>query len=165
MKLKGFLTPFIIISIAGTLLHFVYEWSGENKFVGLFSAVNESVWEHLKLLFFPAVVYSVFEYAFDRECRAYKPLSATLGIFIGLLTIVSLFYTYKGILGFDLAAVDITIYYIAVAVFLFSEKVVAKNLDAIPIYNIAAIILILITTAAFFCFTFYPPSLNIFAVP
>ena len=36
----------------GTLLHFVYEWSGENVLVAAFSAVNESTWEHMKLLFF-----------------------------------------------------------------------------------------------------------------
>ena len=43
--------------ITGTLLHFVYEWSGESLFVGIFSPINESVWEHLKLLFFPMSVF------------------------------------------------------------------------------------------------------------
>ena len=32
---------------AGTLLHFCYEWSGENPFVALFAPVSESVWEHV----------------------------------------------------------------------------------------------------------------------
>ena len=43
--------------ITGTLLHFVYEWSGESLLVGIFSPINESVWEHLKLLFFPMSVW------------------------------------------------------------------------------------------------------------
>ena len=47
--------------IIGTLLHFTYEWSGENPFVALYSPVNESVWEHLKLLFFPVLLYTFFE--------------------------------------------------------------------------------------------------------
>lgn len=53
MSLKTNLFRFIFISVLGVLLHFTYEWSGDNAVVGLFSAVNESTWEHLKLLFFP----------------------------------------------------------------------------------------------------------------
>ena len=43
--------------VIGTSSHFFYQWSGENFFVGLVSPVNETVWEHLKLLFFPALLY------------------------------------------------------------------------------------------------------------
>ena len=50
MSLKTNLFRFIFISVLGVLLHFTYEWSGDNAVVGLFSAVNESTWEHLKLL-------------------------------------------------------------------------------------------------------------------
>lgn len=50
--------------ITGTLLHFVYEWSGESLFVGIFSPINESVWEHLKLLFFPMSVWILIGYLF-----------------------------------------------------------------------------------------------------
>ena len=45
----------------GTLSHFFYQWSGENFFVGLLSPVNETIWEHLKLLFFPALFYMLGE--------------------------------------------------------------------------------------------------------
>ena len=43
----------IFVFILGTLLHFAFEWSNQNALIGTFSAVNESTWEHLKLLFFP----------------------------------------------------------------------------------------------------------------
>lgn len=49
----------IFTFLAGTLLHFTYEWSGNNFWVGLFSPVNESTWEHMKLLFFPMLFYSI----------------------------------------------------------------------------------------------------------
>ena len=39
----------IIISIVGTLSHFLYDISNHNRIVGLFSAVNESTWEHIKI--------------------------------------------------------------------------------------------------------------------
>ena len=43
----------------GTLLHFLFDWTGGNAVVALFSAVNESIWEHLKLLFYPMVLFAV----------------------------------------------------------------------------------------------------------
>lgn len=46
--LAGFLT----VSALGTLAHFAYEWSGKQLLAGAFCAVNESTWEHMKLLFF-----------------------------------------------------------------------------------------------------------------
>jgi hypothetical protein len=43
----------VACTLLGTLLHFAYDFSGQNFVVGLFSAINESTWEHLKLLFMP----------------------------------------------------------------------------------------------------------------
>lgn len=45
--------------ILGTILHFLYEWSGDNKIIASFSAVNESTWEHLKLVFFPMLITTI----------------------------------------------------------------------------------------------------------
>ena len=50
----------VFTSILGTLAHFIYEWSNENFLVGLFTPVSESTWEHMKLLFFPMLLYGVF---------------------------------------------------------------------------------------------------------
>ena len=48
---------FMIIAMgAGTLFHFIYEWSGFHPLAGLFAPVNESTWEHLKMLFFPVLL-------------------------------------------------------------------------------------------------------------
>ena len=45
----------IFVSCAAVILHFLYEWSGKEFWVTLFSAVNESVWEHLKIFSIPYV--------------------------------------------------------------------------------------------------------------
>lgn len=66
MTLKTNIYRFLFISILGTLLHFTYEWSQNNAIVGLFSAVNESTWEHLKLLFFPMFFLTLFELFLSR---------------------------------------------------------------------------------------------------
>ena len=62
MNLKTNIRTFVIVSVLGTLLHFTYDFFMENPIIGIFSAINESVWEHQKLLFYAVVFYSVFEY-------------------------------------------------------------------------------------------------------
>ena len=52
----------IFVLILGTLSHFFYEWSNDNQIIGLFSPVNESVWEHMKLVFFPMLFYSIIAF-------------------------------------------------------------------------------------------------------
>ena len=52
---------FLFTGALGTLLHFVYEWSGGSMLAGAFSAVNESTWEHMKMLFVPIFLCSVVQ--------------------------------------------------------------------------------------------------------
>jgi ethanolamine utilization microcompartment shell protein EutS len=52
----------VFIVFLGSALHFTYELSGKLVFVGAFSAVNESVWEHLKLAFWPSLIWMLIEY-------------------------------------------------------------------------------------------------------
>ena len=96
---KYTITGIVIVSLLGTLAHFFYQWSGENPAAALFSPVNESTWEHLKLLFFPMVFYSAAE-ALIFQNRIQDLFWANMaGTFAGLLAIPVLFYTYSGILG------------------------------------------------------------------
>ena len=41
---------FFFVSVVGTLLHFLFEWRGESRLVALIAPVNESIWEHMKLV-------------------------------------------------------------------------------------------------------------------
>lgn len=56
----------ILISFAGSLLHFVFELFNGWPPLALTAAVNESTWEHLKLAFWPALVYALIEWRFFR---------------------------------------------------------------------------------------------------
>ena len=96
----------VFVMITGTLLHFTYEWFGGNFWASV-GAVNESTWEHLKLLFFPMLAWTVIEYlVFGADTPGYLPIRA-VSILLGMLSIVVIFYTYSGVLGFNIAAVDI----------------------------------------------------------
>ena len=106
---------FVFTGIAGTLLHFLYEWTGGNPLVGAFSAVNESVWEHMKLLYFPMMLFGIFEYRqIGKGCSNFWCVKL-LGTLLGLVTIPVLYYTYTGALGVDADWFNIAIYYLVAA--------------------------------------------------
>ena len=55
------LSGFAVTAIVGTLLHFLYEWLGEAWWIAPFSGVNESTWEHMKLLFWPMAIFALVQ--------------------------------------------------------------------------------------------------------
>ncbi|MFC1909180.1 DUF6512 family protein, partial [Chloroflexota bacterium] len=64
--LKWEVSGILFVFLLGALLHFLFEWSGESRVVGLFASVNESVWEHFKQGFWPMCIYGAIEYKFLR---------------------------------------------------------------------------------------------------
>lgn len=102
--------------IVGTLSHFVYQWTGENFFAGLITPVNETVWEHLKLLFFPALFYMLWEKS--RIGSRYPDLLCKnlLGLWVGMLVIPLGFYMYTFLTGNDYLWVDIGLFILGVLV-------------------------------------------------
>lgn len=155
---------FVFTAIAGTLFHFLYDWSGQNAVVGLFTPVNESVWEHIKLLFFPMLLFSAFatqKWESSYPCIGYALLA---GIVFGCLLIPVLYYTYTGIFGIQIAAVDIAIFYVsALAAFLLAYRLASTCHGEKWKWLVRLIVILL--AAAFFIFTFFPPSLPLFTSP
>ena len=153
------------IVILGTLLHFAFEWSGRSIPIGAIAAVNESVWEHLKLGFWPALAYMALEYGRFGESTNNFRFAKTLGIYLIPITIVLLYYSYTAILGHGLLIVDIAIFIVAVVV---GQLVSYKLLIASPVptrINRFAPIALAILGILFVLFTFYPPHLPLFRDP
>jgi hypothetical protein len=151
--------------VLGALLHFVFEWSGRAVPVGAIAAVNESVWEHLKLGFWPALVYAALEYGrFGRSANNF-PLAKTVGIYLISITIVVLFYLYTAILGHGLLPVDIAIFVVGVIVGqLVSYKLLTVSLLPEKLSRFAPIALAVLAIL-FVLFTFYPPQFPLFRDP
>ena len=112
---KWELAGLFLTLIFGNLLHFVYDWSGQNSVVAAFAAVNESTWEHMKLLFFPALLFTMIQIAAAQERDGAIPAVRAVSITAGLLLIPVLYYTYTGILGRHVLWADIAIFYLAAA--------------------------------------------------
>lgn len=165
---KNIILKFIIFSgifvmILGTLLHFTYEWSGNNQFIVSFSAVNESTWEHLKLLFFPMLLTTIIGFFYlEKSCPNYW-CARLFGILTAILFTIVFFYTYTGIIGTNFAFVDISIFFVAVILGeLISYKVLVSSFDCNSSVALVGIILLL---ACFIIFTYFTPTIGLFKDP
>lgn len=163
---KWYIMGTVFIILFGTLLHFVYEWSGNNAFVGIFGAVNESTWEHLKLLFWPAFIFSIIEYIFiGKDFNNYITAKA-ISFYVGILLIITLFYTYTGIIGNNCLVMDISIFIISVIISQYiGYKITTANSDVSMKVNIISFIAIVLLVLAFVVFTFNPPQIPLFKDP
>ena len=85
---------FAVTSFLGTILHFMYEWLGEAVWIAPFSGVNESTWEHMKLLFWPMLLFLAVQSIFFRDYDSFICVKLR-GILIGLCLIPTLFYLYN----------------------------------------------------------------------
>ena len=160
---KWEIAEFIFIAIVGTLLHFVYDWSGGSDFAAAFSAVNESTWEHMKLLFFPSFLYFLWEYKKYGSSSKDLLTARTLGLFCGLAFIPVSFYTYTGVIGKGFFPVDIAIF--AVSVFLTFYASTRFLAHPLKLTTFTAFLLLFALLAAFLTFTFFPPHIQLFLDP
>ena len=148
-------------TLVGTILHFLYDCTGGSIGVAPFSGVNESTWEHMKLLFWPLFLFAVVQRLFFREQENFWWVKLW-GILLGLLLIPVLFYTCNGAFGKSPDWVNISIFYIcAGAVFLF-ERWALQNIHA---SGRMGFIVICLVGALFVVFTFAPPRLPLFQDP
>jgi hypothetical protein len=162
--LKLELVGVVFIVFVGSALHFTFELSGYNPLVGVFSAVNESVWEHLKLSFWPALLYAVIEYRYlNRKRGSFFP-AKTVGIYLMPLIIVSSFYLYRAFSEENLA-LDILIFIVAVAIGQLASYKLMIWKGALKINTKISIIALILLASLFIIFTFYPPQLPIFQDP
>lgn len=107
----------IIFSIiVGTLAHFGYEWMGKNPIAAIVFPIDESVWEHVKLLFFPTLLYSLFLIKKWKKVYPCLTHSVPVGIVTGSLSIPAFFYFYTAILGTHILTMDILIFIVSVVI-------------------------------------------------
>lgn len=165
MILKWELTGFVFITILGTLLHFCFEWSGRFVPLALFCSVNESVWEHLKLGFWPCLFYALMEYLVWGKGEKSFIAAKVLSLYIIPLSITFLFYSYTALTGSHNLIMDISIFVLSVAAAQYaSYRILTSGVD-LSAFNKAAPVLLLLIVLAFSLFTFYPPKLQLFIDP
>ena len=151
---------------AGNLLHFVYQWAGESTVAGLFAAVNESTWEHMKLLFLPYFVFAVVEFiVFSEAFRNFFAVKAA-GVLSGLAAIPVLFYTLTGMFGPLPGWANIMIFFLAdaLAYFVSCRLMTAGRLRG-GAMQLAGFALLWLLLFAFVWCAYRPPHLPLFLDP
>lgn len=161
---KFSIAGFFVVGILGTLMHFVYEWSGENGLVGLFAAVNESTWEHMKLLFFPMVAFELYQCSKLGEAYPrilYGGFYATL---VATACIPLLFYGYQIFTKGSVTVLNLLVFYVSVAIGMvlnYKWRDVCKSKGC----QTLSVSLVVIVTLCFWLFTYLPPEGILFQEP
>lgn len=155
---------FLFVSGAGTFLHFLYDITEKNTAAGLISAVNESIWEHMKLIFYPMLLFSLIEQRYSDVKPPVFRCSTMCGILLALGLIPVLYYTYTGILGTSADWFNITIFFLAAAAVLWTETRLFQEKRACRLPPAAALVLLLIPIPVFSLLTFSPTQIPFFEV-
>ena len=156
---------FLFVSILGTGLHFFFDLTGGWIGAAFFSAVNESIWEHMKLLFYPMLLFALIQRRlWGNKQENFWCVKAT-GILVGLILIPLLYYTYTGILGVSADWFNITIFFLAAGFSYWLETKLFQLpffCDGKEKYAVASIFAWIVL---FTVFTFCPPHIPFFRDP
>lgn len=155
----------VFVIVIGAIFHFIFEWSNQWIPLGAIAPVNESVWEHLKLVFWPLVFFSIIEYFLLKKEAHNFVLSRLVAIIIAELTILITFYSYTAILGTEILLVDILSFIIGVILgYLVSYKIL-KFKTAPKWSTIISLVAIVLLGIIFVVFTYLPPEIPLFQDP
>lgn len=157
---------FLFTAAAGTLLHFVYEWSGGSVLTAAFSAVNESTWEHMKLLFVPLFLFSVAQVCvLGRNYPNFLAVRAVSAL-AGLALIPVLFYTYTGVLGDHVMWADIAVFFLAdLGAFLLDARLLRRGRFSQPWQQVLGLAALWALAFWFVWCTFHPCRLALWRDP
>ena len=155
---------FGVASLGGTILHFLYDWLGEAVWIAPFSGVNESTWEHMKLLFWPTFIFAIVQSFFLRERDDFWCVKLR-GIILGLISIPVLFYTYNGVVGRSPDWLNIVIFFVSAAIAYIYEAWLFKKEKTRCISQKLSFTILCIIALLFIIFTFATPEIGIFKDP
>ncbi len=158
------LMGFAVTSLGGTILHFLYEWLGEAVWIAPLSGVNESTWEHMKLLFWPMLIFAIVQSLFFKDRKDFWCVKLR-GILLGLVLIPVLFYTYNGVVGKSPDWLNIVIFFVSAAIaFLYETRLF--NVKMLHCRSPKLVIAgLLVIALLFVVFTFATPEIGIFKAP
>lgn len=153
---------FIFTSIVGVLLHFIYDLTNKSIVFAPFSAVNESIWEHMKLLFFPLFILALIEYSITGQNTPNFWCNKTIAIISGLILIPTVYYLYTGALGVNADWFNIIIFFLAIAFSFFIENLLNKNDFNLCNSPMFSFVILCIIALLFLIFTFVQPKIPLF---
>lgn len=106
----------IFVAVLGALMHSLYEWTGNNIIVGLFCPISESFWEHLKIGFYPMLIFALIGYNFVKyEAKNYIFGVGFSSLILSLCVFIT-FFIYTSLTGESIIWLDLAFYIIAIII-------------------------------------------------
>ena len=159
------LAGFFFTVIAGVIMHFVFDWTGQNAIVALVAPVNESIWEHIKLLFFPILLFAWMEYrVWGKEYEQFWCIKLR-GILLGSVLIPIIYYTYNGIFGKSADWINIVIFVVAVGISYLVETKLFQIVTECSLNPERALKFLFAVGILFMVLTFFTPRIPFFQDP
>lgn len=156
---------FLFVGVLGVIMHFAYQWSNESKVIALLAPINESPWEHLKLLFFPYVIYGVYEAIrlTDEKFNVY--FAKLIGILSAFFITLAIYYISLGATGKMFDAVNIASFFIGAAGgYIISYCIINKSIGK-GLINGLSIAGLLVIALLFMFLTHFPIKIPLFLDP
>lgn len=150
-----------ILFLIGSGAHFLFAWSGGSRLLAPFVPVNESIWEHEKLLLPMMLWYG--SYALLHHDTLSLPqwsAAALTAQLTALLVMPCLYYLYTGALGVHLLWVDISLLAVSLLIGQLAGIRVLLRGGTLSVSVAAPAMLGIL--AVFWLFTYAPPHLPLF---
>lgn len=154
-----------VIYLIASALHFFYDLSNGSVLSILFSAVNESVWEHVKIFAVAYVIWSFVELFWAKPPFRKFITSKTIGLYFLSLSIIVFFYSYTTITGDAILPVDLISSFVFVALSQYISYRLVTGENSVSDYFAIALMLIMLYFVMFFSFTLFPPEIDLFKDP
>ena len=150
----------VFIFLLGSALHFAFEWSGGWRPLALFAAANESVWEHLKIAFWPGLLWAAMRARSAAVPSAPYWAAQGLGLLATSIAIIGIFYGYTAILGDNVLAIDIATFALAILLGqIVGEKTLHSKRTSLRLIHH---LLLFAQIIAFAMLTYFPPEIFLF---
>ena len=153
------LAGIVFIVVFGSSLHFLFELSGYLRPVAIIAAVNESVWEHFKMVFWPGLIWALIEYPFIRNQTRNFGIAKAASLAAMPITIAALFYGYTAVTGQHYLIADGIIFIAAIVVGQWiSLRVLMRPPIEVTWLRWSALGVLAILIVAFSTLSYYPPK-------
>lgn len=152
----------LVLFVVGSLFHFLYSLTGECFIVGLFVPINESIFEHTKMVVLPIYIWWFIFYLFRKKDLFVNAwfTSALIAMISAIIAIPMLFYFYSQAFGIESLVIDILILLVSLAIGQILGLHYYRHGKGIEYHF--AIVLMIVIIILFAFFTINPPAFPIF---
>lgn len=153
-----------VLFLIGAIFHYLYKLCGESVIVGALAPVNESVWEHNKMIVLPIILWwSIYYIVFHKSRQIPKKkwfTAAMVSLISGLLLIPMIFYFYTGAFHIELTVIDILILFVALVVGHLLGLHIYRHADGVPMW--VCMVVFIGVMGIFIVCTFLTPHIAMF---